>query len=189
MICRSWEGGHVMWFLVQWDVHKEKNVEQRIPNLHSQSAMGDRVYIIINERVSGFKGVSGSEVDVCSEDAFWVSVVGVNQGTLYIFEWPCPAAFCIQFLDGTRVTLGEGCCSKDGAAVAVPERCVMGEEGDWLLLLGDLKFLCHVLSGSISRQDENPGMFSACYFIGTAWSCSGSKLQPSIICACWDTCS
>lgn len=42
----------------------------------------------------------------------------------------------------------------DGSPAAdVTERCIMSEWGELFLLLRDLKFVCHVLQGWLSRTD------------------------------------
>lgn len=63
--------------------------------------------------------------------------------------WKAPSAFpsSLVSLDRARGTTGEEGRGNDGLAAVLIDRCIYCAEGDWFLLLGDRKSLCHGLFG------------------------------------------
>lgn len=96
------------------------------------------------------------------------------KGTVHL-----PSFFSV--LDGDLVTLG-GNGFPDGVTAAVDTECGhIGGEGDWILILGDLKLLYHCLSGWFSGRDGSPGGLDVPW-CKSMRSCSPTWLQHDVPC-------
>lgn len=78
------------------------------------------------------------------------------------------------------MTFGEDGLADCAPTAPVSECCSMGEEGDWLPLLGDLKFLCNCMLGWSSRQNVSPSRVVMDCCTKRVWSYSGTKLQHDV---------
>lgn len=80
------------------------------------------------------------------------------------------------------MTFFEDGLANRGPALAVMERFVVGEEGNWFLVMGGLEFFCHGLLSWFSRQDESHGRLAVCSCIRSVRSRSSTKFQHYVMC-------
>lgn len=68
----------------------------------------------------------------------------------------------------------------DSPAAAVTECQYLGHDGNWVFLLGDVKFLGHSLLCWFGGQERSVGRLAVCWCMTSLPSCSGNMLQNDI---------